>query len=373
MKRAWAGALFIIACSTLHAQQPFTISGKLTDVKDAKIMLQYGSGKERKNDSVVIKNGKFSFKGTVTDPVKASITVKSLDDDGVFDMDKYFNRDTREFYIEGGKISINGATAATSKVEGGKTQADFNSLQAQLNPYQEQLKPYTLEIRKLLKTKDEEGIKPISEKMRPIRKEMDNVEAQFMKTHPASWVTWDMVKGRGVIIEPVTYEPLFNSVDQKFRDSEEGKKIAERIAITKKSAIGNKVMDFTQNNMGGAPVTLSSLKGKYVLVDFWASWCGPCRAENPNVLKAYQKFKDRNFEVLAVSLDDNKEKWAEAVEKDGMPWIQVSDLKGWKNDVAVQFGILAIPQNLLIDPNGTIIAKNLRGEALDRELEKFLK
>jgi peroxiredoxin len=132
-------------------------------------------------------------------------------------------------------------------------------------------------------------------------------------------------------------------------------------------------MDFTLPDADGKDISLASYKGKYVLVDFWASWCGPCRAENPNVVKAYSRFKEKGFEILGVSLDDKKDKWQAAVQADNLAWTHVSDLKGWKNAVAEQYGIRAIPQNLLLDPQGVIIAKNLRGDALEKKLEEVLK
>src|SRR5690606_23321862 len=129
------------------------------------------------------------------------------------------------------------------------------------------------------------------------------------------------------------------------------------------------------NDTTGKPVSLSDFRGQYVLLDFWASWCGPCRAENPNIVKAFNKYKDKNFTVLGVSLDAKEQNaaWLAAIKKDNLTWTQVSDLKGWENEVAKQYGIRAIPQNYLIDPSGKIIAKNVRGGALERTLQGILK
>jgi thiol-disulfide isomerase/thioredoxin len=119
-------------------------------------------------------------------------------------------------------------------------------------------------------------------------------------------------------------------------------------------------------------VSLSSFKGKYFLLDFWASWCGPCRRENPNVVKAYRQYHNKGFDILGVSLDDSKDDWLKAIKKDGLSWTQVSDLKGWKNEAATLYGIQGIPMNFLIDKEGKIIAKNLRGQDLEKRLAEVL-
>jgi len=149
---------------------------------------------------------------------------------------------------------------------------------------------------------------------------------------------------------------------------------AQQEAIKNKTPqIGSIAPDFTLNDVNGKPVYLSKLKGKYVLVDFWASWCGPCRSESPYLVAAHNKFKNKNFTILGVSLDDNKNDWLEAIKEDKFDWLQVSDLKGMDSPVGDLYGFSAIPFNVLIDPQGKIIATELRGDNLEQKLGEILK
>jgi peroxiredoxin len=179
----------------------------------------------------------------------------------------------------------------------------------------------------------------------------------------------------GYDINAKQIEPLYESLPAILRQSPSGITFKERIETSKKTGVGAYAMDFTQNDTLGKPVALSDFKGKYVLIDFWASWCGPCRAENPNVVKAFNEYKDKKFTVLGISLDQpgKQQAWLDAIHKDNLTWTHVSDLKFWDNAVAKQYGIRAIPQNLLIDQDGKIIAKNIRGEELNKKLAEVIK
>jgi peroxiredoxin len=175
-----------------------------------------------------------------------------------------------------------------------------------------------------------------------------------------------------VLADPIALEQRFNSLSEEVRNSEIGKGLATSISYFKVGAVGTNALEFTQNDVDGKPVSLSTFKGKYVLLDFWASWCKPCRMENPNVVKVFNKFKEKNFTVLGVSLDQSKDAWVKAIQSDKLTWNHVSDLQQWNNAVAQMYHIQSIPGNFLIDPTGKIVARDLRGSELENKLCELL-
>jgi len=213
--------------------------------------------------------------------------------------------------------------------------------------------------------------------MKLLKEERKQLELVFIKQHPGYLVSLDALKDAiGPIPDDITkYEKIFKGLKKPIQQSEEGIKTKKLIDRYMTVRLGAQAPDFQAPDTSGNPVRLADYRGKYVLIDFWASWCGPCREENPIVVEAYNKYKNKNFDILSVSLDQpgKKADWIKAIQKDGLVWRHVSDLKYWDSDVARLYMIRSIPQNFLLDPDGKIIAKDLRGQDLSRKLEEILK
>lgn len=196
---------------------------------------------------------------------------------------------------------------------------------------------------------------------------------QFAYEHPSSYVAaFEIQRAFGFNPDAKEIDSLYNRLDTAVRISYYGSLIKDILDKARLTDIGQPAPDFTQHDTAGGVVRLSSFKGKYILVDFWASWCGPCRRENPAIVKAWQRFHPKGFDILGVSLDNDRDKWLEAIKKDQLPWTHVIDLNGWQNSAARLYGIKGIPMNYLLDKKGNIIAKNLRGEALEEKLIALL-
>ncbi len=355
-------ALILLVPFALSAQQKFVISGNLQGLPEGTpvSLSNANDPSDTVAHSVVKSGGVFELQGSLTEP-----NLFQLNLDGV--------QKKSVLFIGNEKVSVSGDVAAVQdlSVSGSRVHKDFEDFKTTFNPLFQELTAMNQRIsRTPTLAKSDSAMKTYQQHIASIQAQVD----KYVESHQASpvapfvvLVTAEMQQDASII------EKRYQLLDKSVQNGFFGKIVKEQIASTKIGSIGSEALDFTQADMEGKNVALSSFRGKYVLVDFWASWCRPCREENPNVVNAFNKYKDKNFTILGVSLDNNKAPWLKAIKNDNLVWTQVSDLKGWSNEVAGKYNVQSIPQNFLIDPSGKIVAKNLRGPELHAKLDELLK
>ncbi|WP_286841970.1 MULTISPECIES: TlpA disulfide reductase family protein [Sphingobacterium] len=373
MKLAFLALALLLSGQLLYGQQNyFTIEGKLTKKTAYKyIYLNYESTEGFKQDSSLIKNGAFYFKGVPVYGTYASIQLK---ESGRLNPD---SGNQFDFMIEPANIKIHvDGNFNESRIDGSQIAKDFQEIKRILRPVElartrwyERYNQF-----KMTANPDSNELNKYSIEYQKIEKDETDLVIDYIGKHPGSFSSLMALGKFYRRLKVRQIEDLWDSLNDPLKQTSLGKEFRRQIDRMSAVQIGKIAPDFSARDTSGNLVSLNSLKGKYLLLDFWASWCGPCREENPYVLKAYQKFKAKNFEILGISLDDEttKEKWLKAIQEDQLVWKQVSDLKGWQSEVAELYHVRGIPQNFLLDPKGLIIATNLRGEELLKTLEDIL-
>ncbi len=354
----------------------FTVTGDLSGIKAQAewVYIAYYVADRQVKDSAFVRQNKYELQGNLPEPVLARLSVKYKTPSTAGSMvPANSKRDYAAIFLQPGAMKVISLDSfANVTVTGSKADEEYRLLQELAKPYNDGLDELYRQIAIARKNNEPALAQSIENKIDSLDASAnEQVYGTYVKRNPGSILAMYAFRNwAGYEIDADKVEPVFKSLPVAVQRSVSGKEMQEKINIAKKTGIGQMALDFTQNDTLGKPVSLKSLRGKYLLIDFWASWCGPCRRENPSLVAAYNRYNKKGFQVLSVSLDrpGEKEKWVKAIHADGLQWTHVSDLQFWNNAVAVQYGIQAIPQNLLLDPSGKIIAKNLRGESLVKKL-----
>lgn len=376
---AFLSLIFFVAEGQKTPGGTFVLDGKIINQQEGVVYLSY-PGKDGKyiRDSSLLKNGSFQFKGFIKEPTMASFSGK-VASRGVDDPN------FTNFFLEPGTMKLT-ATAndfKNAKLTGSKTQLDYDALQKPMMLVRNRWKAVMDTLFAVNKRSNFEYQELKDWVLTPYNAEMKEIQLAFMNTHPTSYVTAYVLRGFGRQLSTDSLKLFFSRLPQSIQRSSYGKLVAEELANRKIGIPGTVSNNFTAVDINGKQLNLADYKGKVVLLDFWASWCVPCRKGNPHLKELYSQYRDKGFEVIGVSDDDrNPEAWKTAVAKDGLPWQHV--LRGLKmvdgvpnrlNDINARYNISTLPTQILIDRNGMIIARygedGQSHELLDEKLKEI--
>lgn len=342
----------------------FKVDGTIRNYAGKTVYATHMANGAEHKDSARVVNGKFSFSLKNTEPTLYWLTV-SQEQPPVF-----FFADHVPV-----KLRLVADSMEQSSVEAGPTNQDYLEYRKFINNLVTIQQKMQTDFNTAVANNDANTQNAIRAEYQNLNQQYMSGLKNFLKAHPKSAVSAYIIgtdmNNTSIPLTEVIEALAF--LDKSLDHNSYVKAANKRIDALKGTMVGYTATDFSQAAPDGKIVKLSDFRGQYVLLDFWASWCRPCRIENPNVVAAYQRFKDKGFTVLGVSMDSNRDPWLAAIQQDNLTWTHVSDLKGWGNEVGKIYGVTGIPQNYLIDREGKIVAKDLRGPQLDEKLAEFLK
>jgi peroxiredoxin len=355
-------SISFFACTQKTPETGFKIIGTLDSLNNGLVTLKrYFDGTWNNIDTATVESGKFLFEGRVDLPEMFRVEIA----------------DTLPYipiFVENSEIKIIGSidSLQQAKIIGSRIQEEYENFWNQLKPFTSKLDS----IENLYYIAKSAGNNPRMNELDTLYESVAKEQAYVMmplvlesnKSVVSAYVTWIKLVHH---LNTNELDSITAGFDSTLNKSVYVKMLKDYIAVLRRTEIGQPAIDFTMNDTEGKPVSLSLLYGKYLLIDFWASWCSPCRRENPNVVQAYKQYHKKGFDILGVSFDRKKEAWLKAIKEDKLVWTHVSDLKYWGNEAGKAYGIRSIPSNVLLDPKGIIIAKNLHGKDLQNKLKEI--
>jgi len=354
-------AAMLASCES-PVKNGYTITGTVDTVFNAMIYLQKRFESPLLTiDSARLTDGKFSFEGTIDYPEVYYLTIPAT-------------KSSVPFFIEADNISVNINTKEINKtkISGSKSQDAYDGYLDKLDGYNVKLRENYQMYTTAQQVGDEEKAVYYDSIVNALDEQRSDFSKSFVLENPKSFISPYIVYRNSYNYDLEELETALGTFDPSLTNSIYSGFLSNYLATLKRSSVGQMFVPFSMADSSGNEIALTELVGSnYLLVDFWASWCSPCRAENPNLVALYNEYHDQGFDIFGVSFDSNRERWLKAVADDGLTWPHVSDLKGWENAAGKLYGIRSIPSNLLLDPSGVIIAKNLRGEELRAKLAEL--
>jgi len=381
--------LIVLAISADSISQRYTtakytlsISAKYLNKKIKGAYLIFKDNGNDTRDSAKMKDGTTYFTGKISEPVRAALVLipssDALDVDGKKPIKGFPLAPKNQFYffLDSGNTAVNiKEPLITSTFQGSKAQEEYVQLTQQLEPLNNRKEALFIKFIQYDSAKNNDGIKEVESEILQVDEEIKLMYKEYVQMNPSSkLVAYALSRYALAGSKLKDVEPLLKNIPTNIKRSYSITSLIETMGIKERTSVGAVAADFSLPGISGKPVSLVSFRGKYVLVDFWGSWCGPCRGENPNLVKAYDRFGKKQFTILSVSLEKEggRTDWLNAIKADHLTWNNVYDQKFFDSHVAKMYGITSVPYNLLIDPDGKIISKNLRGDALIKKLSEVL-